>query len=537
LLSVSQGDDEPFGAAVFGDQEQAWRDDEALFFEDMPGPDHEAEMPTEDLEFSFHAGIYGPLTYEEHCRLYEIAPDFLGPFDSPTNTTSSTSGGAEYVRTFIVDTLPDTVNANDGVPSLREAITSANATTGKSSITFADTPSGTITLNGTALPTLTKSVDMIGPGADVLTIGGNDRSRIFNATATATTITLEGLTLTNGYVSTVTGGGASAFAYGTLTLRHLSVKDSQTAGSGGGVYVSQSDALVTEDCRIAGNRTGEFGYGGGLHVRDTEQVDIRDSIFEGNEAKYGGGIAPMSDGRNTMEHVVITGNNTEETYLSKTNDVTITNSRILDNTADAHGGGAVIYYSENVTIEGSEISGGVYLYSTGDTLIRDRVIANNSATTYGGGIATTRTSTGVFADLPNNVTVRDSVMRNNTAGTYGGGLYVTDTASVMTVQGTTLQGNIGGKGGGIDADSAPTPNIDNTTITGNKADLGGGYYQNAGTSQIAAHFRDNVAASSGGGICLTDTASVMTVQGTRHCRATSAAKAAELTPIRPRRRT
>src|SRR5689334_2641873 len=101
---------------------------------------------------------------------------------------------AQSQNTLEVNTLADT---NDGVCdtsscSLREAI--ANATSG-STITFASGLSGTIVLTSGELDVST-NLTITGPGAKILTISGNNSSRVFNITSG--TVTLANMTIRNG---------------------------------------------------------------------------------------------------------------------------------------------------------------------------------------------------------------------------------------------------------------------------------------------------------------------------------------------------
>ena len=241
LLSASQWDEDCFDAPVFDDQERDYYDDDALIFDEdmfaseweywehidtmeewdaeLFGPDPELEPVLED-DFPV---IHGPLTFEDYCLRHDpwvflLEENSLSPgqlLQTPPSSIksspgkgspnpSSPRGGSNFVydNTYIVTTLLDVVNANDGVLSLREAIAVANASVGTTLITFDEALTGTITLNGTALPTITNSVDVIGPGADVLTISGNDLSRIFYANKANTEVVLAGMTLANG-----SGGG------------------------------------------------------------------------------------------------------------------------------------------------------------------------------------------------------------------------------------------------------------------------------------------------------------------------------------------
>jgi CSLREA domain-containing protein len=208
LLSVSQWDDVHFGDSVYSGQnygENDFHDDDALLIFD------------ENMSGSMQTTTSG----------------------NPQNSSS------QYAASFVVNTLLDVVNANDNVTSLREAITSANAVNGTSQITFANTLTGTITLNGTALPTLTKSMDILGPGADILTISGNNQSRMFTANVANTTVTLAGMTLTNGYS---TGNGGAIYANNcNLQLVDAILTGNTAVSYGGAVYSSGGTLHVSGD--------------------------------------------------------------------------------------------------------------------------------------------------------------------------------------------------------------------------------------------------------------------------------------------------
>src|SRR5678815_4569666 len=102
--------------------------------------------------------------------------------------------GAVYIVTKTADT-------NDGVCgdadcSLREAIGAANASAENDIVTFAlplfSSPQ-TITLSGSELVAAANgALTILGPGANRLTISGNNASRIFRSMA-STTVTLSGM--------------------------------------------------------------------------------------------------------------------------------------------------------------------------------------------------------------------------------------------------------------------------------------------------------------------------------------------------------
>ena len=121
------------------------------------------------------------------------------------------------------------INTNDsGVGSLRDAVTQANAAAGHDEIQFS-LPGCPCVI--TLLSELSTSGELTvsGPGANLLTLSGNNANRIF-ATTASNPLHLRGLTLANGFHATQGGGAVSS---GSLTLENMVVRDS-SAPSGGG---------------------------------------------------------------------------------------------------------------------------------------------------------------------------------------------------------------------------------------------------------------------------------------------------------------
>jgi hypothetical protein len=141
--------------------------------------------------------------------------------------------------------------------SLRYAIT--NAANGDT-ITFGTGVTGTINLTG-ALPDLTHSVSIQGPGANSLTvrrnIGGN--YRILTVAAGAT-VSISGLTISNGYP---TGGvdGGGILNSGMLTVSTCTITGNTVDSSGGGI-ANYGTLLVSSSTITANNGGGIFNrYG------------------------------------------------------------------------------------------------------------------------------------------------------------------------------------------------------------------------------------------------------------------------------------
>ena len=121
-------------------------------------------------------------------------------------------------------------NTNDSGPgSLRQALTDANdgdtinfAVTGRIGLT-----SGELLVN--------KNVTITGPGSATLAVDGNFTSRVFRI-GSRKTVSMSGLTLTNGSAGFEHGGGILN-DHAMLTIDNCAVQNSSAqSGYGGGIY-------------------------------------------------------------------------------------------------------------------------------------------------------------------------------------------------------------------------------------------------------------------------------------------------------------
>ncbi|MBL8205316.1 MAG: hypothetical protein JNM09_13860 [Blastocatellia bacterium] len=169
---------------------------------------------------------------------------------------------------------------NSGAGSLRQAI--ADAASGDT-IAFAVT--GTITLTSGALA-FSKSLSIQGPGANLLTISGNNASRVF--VISGGTSSLSGLRIANGNFAGF-GGGLSAENC-TLTISNCAITNNQ-AVNGGGLYLAFGIFNVI-NTTISGN-TSEF-QGAGVNVQDATTTMTNCTISGNASQKSQGGIANVA---------------------------------------------------------------------------------------------------------------------------------------------------------------------------------------------------------------------------------------------------
>ena len=206
---------------------------------------------------------------------------------------------------YTVDRLSDTGAGSGLTGDLRYCIT--HATSGQDTIQFS--VNGTINLTG-ALPDLTRSVSIQGPGADRLMVRRNSGGdyRIFT-TVLNTTISISGLTVANGRVTSANGGGI--LNQGTLTVSNSTVSGNtalgdycSTGGNGGGIL--NQGTLTVSNSTLSSN-SASCSYGGG-HV--------------------GGGI--NNTGTLTVSNSTLSGNSSDS-GISNSGNLTITNSTISGN--------------------------------------------------------------------------------------------------------------------------------------------------------------------------------------------------------------
>ena len=122
-----------------------------------------------------------------------------------------------------------------------------------------------------------------GPGANLLSVSGNNASRVFEIDG-GVTASISGLKITGGSSGNDSGGGLQN--KGTLNLTDCTVSGN-TAGSGGGGLANYGTVTLT-DCTVSGNSTSRpFVFGGGLW--NTGTATLTDCTVSGNTAENGGG--------------------------------------------------------------------------------------------------------------------------------------------------------------------------------------------------------------------------------------------------------
>jgi fibronectin-binding autotransporter adhesin len=276
------------------------------------------------------------------------------PLSSPVDI-----GAFQTAHGLVVNTTSDGAGMPSGDMSLRDALSLANALTGRAPVTFDKTVFATpqtITLtHGLLLLRNTSGIEIITGPAAAVTISGGGASEVFSV-ASNVTATLSGLTIADGSLDTFSGGGL--YNLGSTTLTDCTITGNSSVAGGGGVFNSGAGALTLNDCTISDNSA---FYGGGLQDSGSGAVNLYDCTISGNMAtgSHGGGIATDSSGTMILNECTISSN-----------------------TSGAEGGGIANYYvamtltdtivAGNTTTGGStpdDIAGTVNVSGSSDNLI------------------------------------------------------------------------------------------------------------------------------------------------------------------------
>ena len=265
--------------------------------------------------------------------------------------------------TWIVTTLADTVNENDNLISLREAVEAASD---GDMITFSSSlTGGTIRLTSghlkvTSAVTITGSNLVDSSGKNGITISGNNSSRVFYTASPLGTISID-------YVNITAGNAGSG-------------------GQGSGIY--NTGGLALDHCNFTGCSATGHSYGGGIRNMGGT-VSLTNCTFSGNSTYLGAGLSNKT-GTVTIDKCTFSNNSTTANGAAVYNEGTliITNTQIRNNKAVSGGGvrnfGTMTIVNCCVSNNtASNLGGGIW--SSGTTITRNCTIAGNSGG-QGGGI-------------------------------------------------------------------------------------------------------------------------------------------------------
>jgi hypothetical protein len=290
-------------------------------------------------------------------------------------------------------------NGNDsGAGSLRHAI-SFDASPGDT-INFAPSVT-TVTLTSGEL-VIDKNLTITGPGANRLTVQVSaNESRIFHISSSTVTVSISGITISNGFAQDGPGGGGIRSA-AVLTLTDCTISGSSSGspfggGLGGGGVLNDHGTMTITGCTIS-NNSELNGKGGGGLLNENGTMTITGCTISNNSAGSGFGI-DVAEGGGILN--------------DSGGSLIITNSTISGNTCSATDG--------DPCCSAFAFGGGVH--NLGSMTITNCTISGNSAvgptnldTGYGGGI-----SNGGNLQITSSTIALNSATGGN--GAFGGGIY------------------------------------------------------------------------------------------------------------------
>jgi predicted outer membrane repeat protein len=241
------------------------------------------------------------------------------------------------------------INTNpSGGGSLAQAIIDANNGGGSDRILFQSGLSGTITLTSDLIG-VDEPLQVLGPGANVLTISGNSAHRIFYVTGGGN-LTVSGLTLTNGYPS---GSGGAILSFGTLTVQDSNISGNTAAAySGGGIYASGT--LTVQRSTVSENTPD------GIRTRYATD-HIQNSTISANVGSYG--LHPSFSSM-YLDNTTVAGNGGSGIYAFDS-DVFLTSTVLADSqSSDLSGFGSSFHAGFSLI----ENTGGNTISSTGPNI-------------------------------------------------------------------------------------------------------------------------------------------------------------------------
>ncbi len=343
----------------------------------------------------------------------------------------------KLLSTFTVTSLSDS-----GAHSLRAGIQSGDAI-----IAFAPGLHGTITLNSELL--ITDSVMIDGPGANELSVSGNNSSRVFEVAA-GQNVAISGLTIKGGQEVAANGGGILVDAGATLNLEQVVVAGNSASadsagnyGSGGGIEndgsLTVTQSLFTKNVASGGSSTNPIteGSAGGAIDSQGPSLSVTNCVFMSNQAV--GPATGTGEGNGGAINTSSPGSITDSTFQCNLALGRTTNGGALST------GENETFAAPSLAITNTAFTGNEAVGANG---------ANNSAALFGG-----EALGGAIANA-GPLTIANSTFTDNLAkgGDQGDNVGGVDTNPVL-----------GEAWGGGLVNFASTLSITNTTFSGNEA--------------------------------------------------------------------
>jgi hypothetical protein len=336
-------------------------------------------------------------------------------------------------------TVPSTFTvlnlADGGDGSLRAAILSAEANPGADVIRFASQVHGTITLTTGELD-IRSDLTIDGPGANRLTVSGNDASRVFDVAGGADaggaiTATIAGLTVAHGRADV--GGGVRNSGFSDLTLARVVLSGNVAVGGptaavnarGGAVHgVGSGAAVSVVDSLVVGNvadgrPNATRGSGGGLSVDRGHLSVLRSTVAE----NYAFGGSPTISGAGGGVSVL-------------TGTATVTGSTVRDNRSVGAVGG------------GPAHGAGILVTQASSLVVSHSLLSRNEAHGGDGSLGRGRTDGGAIdVEFGSRASITDSALTDNRAVAGSGSFNNADGFSAATASGGAISVGVVAPGG------------------------------------------------------------------------------------------
>jgi len=435
---------------------------------------------------------------EGESAVFEIAYTVLdGDGGSVANTASFEITGVDngpviIPGAFVVDTVEDVVDANDGFTSLREALAVTNANDDINVIQFVI--DGVIDLQDDLQ--INSDVRLVGNNA---TVDAGGRDNIFDVN-NGVTVDIENLTLANG--DGRDGGAIDGENDVTLNLTNVDFTGNEASNDGGAIAVRNRGEINISGGTFSGNSAEDDGgaisgdndlilnidgttlinnnsgdNGGAISARDRANIEIDGGSLSNNTASDdGGAIIANNDATITLTDVAVDGNVAgDDAGAIQLNDravLEINGGSVNGNTADDNGGAFAFDDNGLLDIDGTELQGnsagrdgGVAFFDDrGTVALSNAVIDGNSTSNEGGAFKFDRDGT---------VAVENTTISNNSAGDDGG-VFALDDNGTVSITGSLLLNNSTtssvGDGAVIYVDNGnATVTISDTSAIGNSA--------------------------------------------------------------------
>ena len=338
------------------------------------------------------------------------------------------------------------------------------------------------------------------------------------------------------YNNTATTAGGGARVWGTFN-GYNSASDvyANCAPDGGGFSVPGGTLLLDNADVVQNQAAGATGKGGGIHVTDSGQVTLRNSVFIGetlpgpNVAYDGAGIyADASQVTLEGATTVVCNNDAQNLggglYLANGSTLTSTGAQVGCTTSASAGNsaktGAGIYASSSTLnfsgkiYNNRAVTSGGGIYANASTLNLDNSSVGGTGTNQANWLTGTGgyNGPGIYLDAGSNATLDATTVSSNkwtaTLSTYGGGLYLLNSTAVLK-NGSRVEKHVAtsssdARGAGIYLNGA-TLTLDDSIVTENASQIGGGirvFNDSVLNVQNGSSIDHNTATQQGGGIAV-----------------------------------